>query len=93
MEEEQCGFRKGRSCVDAMFTAQQITEKRTEHNLLLFLLFIDYKKSYNNLNRDMLWQVLEEKIPNSLLKTIKCSYKIQKSVLNLTMIRYQIQFK
>jgi sorting nexin-29 len=28
MEEEQCGFRKGRSCVDAVFTTKQITEKR-----------------------------------------------------------------
>jgi hypothetical protein len=28
MEEEQCGFREGCSRVDAIFTAQQITEKR-----------------------------------------------------------------
>ena len=41
MVEEQCGFRKGRSCNDAIFTVQQIIEKRKEHNLPLFLLFID----------------------------------------------------
>jgi hypothetical protein len=41
MEEEQCGFRRGRSCIDAIFTVQQIIEKRKEHNLQLFLLFID----------------------------------------------------
>jgi len=28
MVEEQCGFRKGRSCTDAIFTAQQIIEKK-----------------------------------------------------------------
>jgi uncharacterized protein (UPF0128 family) len=28
MEEEQCGFRKGRSCTDAIFTMQQIIEKK-----------------------------------------------------------------
>jgi sorting nexin-29 len=54
MEEEQCGFRKGRSCTDAIFTVQQIIEKRKEHNLPLFLLFIDYEKAYNNVNRDKL---------------------------------------
>ena len=27
MVEEQCGFRKGRSCTDAIFTVQQIMEK------------------------------------------------------------------
>jgi len=28
MVEEQCGFRKGRRCTDAIFTVQQIIEKR-----------------------------------------------------------------
>jgi len=45
MAEEQCGFRKGRSCTGAIFTVQQIIDKRKEHNLPLFLLFIDYEKA------------------------------------------------
>ena len=44
MVEEQCGFRKGRSCTDAIFTVQQIMEKRKEHNLSLFILFIRLRK-------------------------------------------------
>jgi len=44
LEEEKCGFRQGRGCTDAIFTVQQIINKRKEHNLPLFLLFIDYKK-------------------------------------------------
>ena len=44
MEEEQCGFRKGRSCTDAVFTVQQIIEKK-ERNLPLFLLLGDYEKA------------------------------------------------
>ena len=55
MVEEQCGFRKGRSCTDAIFTVQQTMEKRKEHNLPLSLLFIDYEKAYDNMNRDKLW--------------------------------------
>ena len=39
MGEEECGFRKGRSCTDAIFTVQQIMEKRKEHNLPLFLIY------------------------------------------------------
>ena len=54
MVEEQCGFRKGRSCTDAIFTVQQIMDKRKEHNLPLFLLFIVYEKAYDNVNRDRL---------------------------------------
>ena len=75
MEEEQCGFRKGRSCTDAIFTAQQITEKRKEHNLPLFLLFIDYVKAYDNVNRDKLCEVMNNKIANYLLNTKKCIYR------------------
>jgi sorting nexin-29 len=48
--EEQCGFRKGRSSTDAIFTVQQIIEKR-KHSLPLFLLFIDYEKACDNVNR------------------------------------------
>jgi hypothetical protein len=45
MVEEQCCFRKGRICTDAIFTVQKIIEKRKEHILPLFLLFIDYEKA------------------------------------------------
>jgi len=75
MVEEQCGFRKVRSCTDAIFTVQQIMEKRKEHNLPLFLLFIDYEKAYDNVNRDKLWEMMDNKIPNYLLNTIKCIYR------------------
>jgi len=39
-----------------IFRVQQIIEKRKKHNLLLFLLFIDYEKAYDNVNRDKLWK-------------------------------------
>jgi len=51
MVKEHCGFRKGRSCADAIFMVQEIMEKRKEHNLPLFLLFISYKKAYDNMNK------------------------------------------
>jgi len=75
MVEEPCGFRKKRSCTDAIFTVQQIMKKRKEHNLALFLLFIDYEKAYDNVNRDKLWEITDNKIPNYLLNTIKCVYR------------------
>ena len=62
MVEEQRGFRKGRSCTDAIFMVQQIMEKRKEHNLPLFLLFIDYEKAYDNVNRDKLWEMMDNKM-------------------------------
>jgi sorting nexin-29 len=78
MVEEQCGFRKGCSCTNAIFTVQQIIDKRKEHNLPLFLLFIGYKKAYDNVNRDKLWEMMDNKIPNYFLNTIKCIYRNMK---------------
>jgi len=45
-----------------------------EHSLPLFLLFIDYEKAYDNANRDKLWEMMDNKIPNYLLNAIKCLY-------------------
>jgi hypothetical protein len=75
MIEEQSGFRKGCSCVEAVFTLEQIIGKRKEHNLPLLILFIDYEKIHDNVNRDILWKIMENKIPNSLLKRIKFIYR------------------
>ena len=58
-----------------MFTVQKIIEKRKEHNLPLFLLFIDYEKAYDNVNRDKLWEVMDNKISKYLLNTMKCIYR------------------
>ena len=45
LPESQCGFRKGRSCTDMIFTVRQIIEKSWEHKTKSFLTFIDLKKS------------------------------------------------
>ena len=39
--DAQCGFHKGRSCTDMVFTVQQVVEKLYEHQQKGFLVFID----------------------------------------------------
>ena len=75
MIDEECGFRNGRICTNAIFMVQQIIEKRKEHNLPLFLLFLDYEEAYDNVNRDELSEMMDNKIPKYLLNTIKCIYR------------------
>jgi len=75
MVEEQCGFREGRSCTYAIFTMQQIIEKKKERNLTLFLLLIDFEQTYDTVNRDKLWEMMDNKISNYLLNAIKCIYR------------------
>jgi len=35
----------------------------------------DYEKAYDNVNRDKLWQMMDNKFPNYLLNKIKCIYR------------------
>ena len=44
--ESQCGFRKGRGCVDMIFVVRQLAEKVVEHSTKRFILFIDLQKAY-----------------------------------------------
>ena len=47
LEDEQQGFRSGRSCVDAVFIMRQITEKAIEYNKPVFICFIDLEKAFD----------------------------------------------
>jgi hypothetical protein len=52
--EEQSGLRKGRSCTDNVHIIQHLMEKHREFNQELHMLFINYAKTFNSVNRQML---------------------------------------
>ena len=58
LPDSQCGFRKGRGCIDMVFMARQLVEKSIEHDSTLYALFIDLKKAYDSIPRAALWRVL-----------------------------------
>lgn len=65
----QCGFRRGRSTIDQIFTIKQIMEKCWEFNRNLHQLFIDFKQAYDTIRRVKLWQAMEELgFPKKLVK-------------------------
>ena len=45
LPESQCGFRKGRGCMDMVFTVRQLVEKFWEHKEKLFITFVDLTKA------------------------------------------------
>ena len=57
--EVQGAFRRGRSCVDQIFTIRQLSEKVLEKNKQMVIACIDLEKACNKVCRVMLWQVLE----------------------------------
>ena len=72
LPESQCGFRKGRGCIDMVFVGRQMVEKCREHNDSLFVLFVDLQKAYDSIPRMALWTVLERYgVPPTMLSVIR----------------------
>ena len=58
LREEQCGFRKGRGCVDQIFTLRLIIEKCMSYRTPLVLTIIDYEQAFDSVDRRGLVKVL-----------------------------------
>ena len=52
--EEQNGFRSSRSCIDHIYTLITVLRNRKACGKDTFLAFIDFKKAFDSVNRDML---------------------------------------
>ena len=72
LRENQCGFRKGRGCVDHIFSLRILAEKSREFNTPLYLSFVDLRKAYDSVCRDALWSVLKKyQFPDKLIRILQ----------------------
>jgi len=73
--DHQCGFRCNRSTTDCIFCIRQILEKKWEYNEAVHQQFIDFKKAYDSVRREVLYNILIEfGIPRNLVRLVKiCS--------------------
>lgn len=72
LPESQCGFRSGRSTTDMIFTLRQLQEKAIEQHQPLYVVFVDFSKAFDSVDRDTLWKVLKMYgCPQKLVNIIK----------------------
>ena len=60
--EQQCGFRQGRACMDQVFIVKQECEKYLANGKDVFLVFIDFEKAYDMVDRHGMCQMLRSEM-------------------------------
>ena len=58
--DHQCGFQCNRSTTDHIFCIRQILEKKWEYNEAVHQLFIDFKKAYDSIRREVWYSILNK---------------------------------
>ena len=70
--DHQCGSGGSRSTTDHIFCICQILEKQQEYNEGVHQLFIDFKKAYDSVRREVLYNIpIEFCIPMKLVRLVK----------------------
>ena len=84
LPKSQCGFRKGRSCTDMIFTVRQLVEKSWEHTAKSFFTFIDLKKAYDSVPREAMWLALVRLgVPEEIVQLIHSFHEGMKAKIRL----------
>jgi hypothetical protein len=58
--DHQCEFRRNRSTTNHIFCIPQILEKKWEYNGAVHQLFVEFKKAYDSVRREVLYNILIE---------------------------------
>jgi hypothetical protein len=75
LKRHQVGFRSGGSCVDHINTLRIILEQYTGFNSEIHLMFVDFEKAFDRVNREYIWRSLTKRgIPEKIVSLIKASY-------------------
>ena len=76
LHDAQAGFRKGRSAIDHIFTLHAGIEKHLSKNTKLYVAFIDFRKAYDTVDRQILWDVLMKSgVSGRMCKVIQSMYE------------------
>jgi hypothetical protein len=56
--DHQCGIRRKRTTTDQIFCIRQMLVRKWEYNETVHQLFIDFKKTYNSVRREVLYNII-----------------------------------
>lgn len=71
----QAGFRPHRGTADNVFVLSHVTERARHYGRPVYCAFIDFRKAYDSINRDLLWEALQGMgVHGSFLDSLKQMY-------------------
>ena len=56
--QSRSGYRENRSTIDGIFTLRQLMEKTIEQRQNLYMVFVDFTKAFDTVNREFLFKIL-----------------------------------
>ena len=59
LRENQCGFRRNRSCVDQIYSLRCIIHNCIDYNIPLYINFVDFKAAFDSINRNFIWRAFD----------------------------------
>ena len=79
--EEQSGFRAGHSTVDNMFVLYAIVQRYLlKKSGKVYICFVDFKKAFDTINRNVLWNVLRKSgVGGKMLRILQSMYRSVRS--------------
>jgi hypothetical protein len=70
--ENQCGFRRNRSCIDQLHSLRLIIHNSLEYNVPLYINFIDFKAAFDSIDREFIWKAFSHYgLPGKYIRVIK----------------------
>ena len=76
------GFRKGRSTIAQILTLRRIIEEMNRHNKVVVICFVDFKKAFDSINREAMFEILPlYGIPDEVVKAIRSLYTNTKATV------------
>ena len=79
LRKEQAGFRKHHGTSEQIFILRNIVEQSLEWNATMYLIFVDYEKAFDSINRETLWKIMKSYgIPQKFIMMVKAFYRNSK---------------
>jgi hypothetical protein len=82
-QKGQAGFRKDFRITDNLFILRTLTKQVSFQKKKLYTCFVDFKKAFDTVPRDLLWQVLEGLgISGRMLECLRSMYRQDQAYLH-----------